>query len=161
LNSEKCTFGVPQGKLLAYIITKCDIEANPDKISAIAEIGLVKNVMDIQRLMGCLTALSWFMSYIGECELPLYKLLKKSDSFHWTKKAHKALDELKVLITKPPVLALQESGETLLYIMATTQVVSAALVVEREEPRHVYKVQRLVYYISKVLSDYETCYNQM
>jgi hypothetical protein len=161
LNSEKCTFGVPRGKLLGYIITECDIEANPDKISAIAEIGLVKNVMDIQRLMGCLTSLSWFMSYIGECELPLYKLLKKSDSFHWMEKAHKMLDELKVLITKPPVLALQESGETLLYIMATTQVVSAAVVVEREEPRHVYKVQRLVYYISKVLSDYETCYNQM
>jgi hypothetical protein len=36
LNLEKCTFGVSQGKLLGYIITKRDIEANPDKISAIA-----------------------------------------------------------------------------------------------------------------------------
>jgi hypothetical protein len=39
LNPEKCTFGVPQGKLLEYIITKHDIEANLDKISAITEIG--------------------------------------------------------------------------------------------------------------------------
>jgi hypothetical protein len=38
LNLEKCTFGVPQGKLLVYIITKCGIEANPNKISAIVEI---------------------------------------------------------------------------------------------------------------------------
>jgi hypothetical protein len=45
--------------------------------------------------------------------------------------------------------------------MATTQVISAALVVEREEPGHVYKVQRLVYYISKVLSDCEIRYNQV
>jgi hypothetical protein len=36
-----------------------------------------------------------------------------------------------------------------------------ALVVEREEPGHVYKVQQSVYYISKVLSDYETRYNQV
>jgi hypothetical protein len=41
------------------------------------------------------------------------------------------------------------------------QVISAALVVEQEEPGHVYKVQRLVYYISKVLYDYETRYNQV
>jgi hypothetical protein len=39
LNPEKCTFGVPQGILLGYITIKHDIKANPDKISAIAELG--------------------------------------------------------------------------------------------------------------------------
>jgi hypothetical protein len=39
LNPKKCTFEVPRGKLLGYIITKHDIKANPNKISAIAEIG--------------------------------------------------------------------------------------------------------------------------
>jgi hypothetical protein len=71
------------------------------------------------------------------------------------------LDELKTLITKSLVLASPEPGKTLLYVTATTQVVSTALVVEQEEPGHVYKVQRSVYYISKVLSDCETCYNQV
>jgi hypothetical protein len=46
-------------------------------------------------------------------------------------------------------------------MVATTQVVSATLVVEREEPRHVYKVQQPVYYISKVLFNCETLYNQV
>jgi hypothetical protein len=45
--------------------------------------------------------------------------------------------------------------------MATTQVISATLVVEQEEPEHVYKVQRPVYNINKVLSDCETYYNQV
>jgi hypothetical protein len=71
-----------------------------------------------------------------------------------------ALDKLKRLISKPPVLSSPEPGETLLlYVTATTQVISAALVEEWEEPGHIYKVQRPVYYIRKVLSDYETCYN--
>jgi hypothetical protein len=48
LNPIKCTFRVPRGKLLSYIITKCHIEANPDKISAIIEMEPVKNVKDIQ-----------------------------------------------------------------------------------------------------------------
>jgi hypothetical protein len=87
----------------------------------------------------------------------LYKLLKKSDSFHWTGETQKALDELKALMSKLPILASSEPGETLLlFITATTQVVSAALVVEREEPGHSYKVQRSVYYINKVPSDCET-----
>jgi hypothetical protein len=30
---------------------------------------------------------------------------------------------------------------------------------EREEPEHIYKVQRMIYYIIKVLSDCETCFN--
>jgi hypothetical protein len=89
-------------------------------------------------------------------------LLKKSYSFYWTVETQKALDDLKALISKPPVLASPEPNETLLlYVTATTQVTSATLVVEREEPRHAYKVQRPVYYISKVLSDFETRYNQV
>jgi hypothetical protein len=39
LNLEQCTFRVPRGKLLGYIITKHGIEANPDKILAIFEMG--------------------------------------------------------------------------------------------------------------------------
>jgi hypothetical protein len=41
----------------------------------------------------------------------------------------------------------------MLYISATSTVVSATIVVEREEEGHVYKVQRPVYYISEVLTD--------
>jgi hypothetical protein len=90
LNPKKCTFGVPWGKLLGYIITKHRIEANPDKISAITEIGQVRNVKDVQRLMGSLTALSLFMSRLGECRLPLYNLLKNY-SFSWIDETQKVI----------------------------------------------------------------------
>jgi hypothetical protein len=142
LNLEKCTFCVPRGKLLGHIITYCGIEANPDKILAIAEIGQVRNAKDVKRLMGCLAALSRFVSRLGECGHPIYRLLKKSDSFRWTDETQKALDDLKALIPKPPVLTSPEPGRTLLlYIIATVQVISVALVVEREEPGHIYKIQ--------------------
>jgi hypothetical protein len=67
---------------------------NPDKILAITEIGPIKNIKDVQQLMGCLTTLSQFMSLLEEHGPLLYKLPNKSDSFRWTKEAHKALDEL-------------------------------------------------------------------
>jgi hypothetical protein len=76
-------------------------------------------------------ALSRFVSQLGKCGLPLYKLQKKFDSFRWTDEAQQALDDLKALISKPPILALSKPSEALLlYIMATTQVINAALVVE-------------------------------
>jgi hypothetical protein len=43
-------------------MTERGIKANPDKISTIAEMGQVRNVKGIQWLMGCLMALSCFVS---------------------------------------------------------------------------------------------------
>ena len=45
-------------------------------------------------------------------------------------------------------MTVPQFGETLLiYIAATPRVVSMAIVVEREEAGHAYKVQRPVYFI--------------
>ena len=47
---------------------------------------------------------------------------------------------VKQLLTKATILVPPTEGEHLLYIAATTQVISAALVVEWEEERHAFKV---------------------
>ena len=63
---------------------------------------------------------------------------------------------------KGPILVPPTDGEPLLlYITATTQVVSTALMVEQEEEGHALKVQRPVYFISEVLSDSKTRYPQI
>jgi hypothetical protein len=88
--------------------------------------------------------------------------MKKSDHFTWTPEVQEALDSLKNMLKSPPILTVPTPEEPmLLYISATTQVVSAALVVEREEPGRTQKVQRPVYFVSEVLSDSKTCYSQM
>jgi ribonuclease HI len=49
----------------------------------------------------------------------------------------------------------------LIYVAATTQVVSAAIVVERQEEGHALPVQRPVYFVSEVLSETKICYPQV
>jgi hypothetical protein len=49
----------------------------------------------------------------------------------------------------------------LLYIVATNQVVSATVVVERQEEGHALPVQRPIYFISEVLSKTKTWYPQI
>jgi hypothetical protein len=39
LNPEKCVFGVPRGMLLVFIVSERGIEANPEKIAAITNMG--------------------------------------------------------------------------------------------------------------------------
>jgi hypothetical protein len=162
LNPEKCVFGVPRGMLLGFIVSERGIEANPEKITAITNMGPIENLKGVQRVMGCLAALSRFISRLGEKGLPLYRLLRKAERFAWTPEAEEALRNLKALLTNAPILVPFAAGEALLiYVAATTQVVSAAIVVERREEGHALLVQRPVYFISEVLSETKIRYPQI
>jgi hypothetical protein len=48
--------------LLDFVVSECGIEANPEKISAITEMGPIQNLKGIQRVTGCLAALSRFIA---------------------------------------------------------------------------------------------------
>jgi hypothetical protein len=74
---------------------------------------------------------------LSEKALPLYRLLKKSEHFSWTLEAEEALAKLKATLSNSPILVPPTTREPLLvYVAATTQVVSAVLVVERAEEGH-------------------------
>jgi dsDNA-binding SOS-regulon protein len=67
--------------------------------------------------------------------------VKKTDRFAWTAEVQEALDKVKELLTRASVLVPSAEKEPLLlYITATTQVVSVALVVQRKEEGHTLKV---------------------
>jgi dsDNA-binding SOS-regulon protein len=134
LNPNKCVFGVPSGKLLGFIISHRGIEANPEKISAITKMKAPTCIKDVQKLTGCMAALNRFISKLGERGLPFFKLLKYQEKFMWTPEADQALAQLKDFLSKPPVLtAPHKKEQLLLYLAATSHVVSTAIVVERQE----------------------------
>jgi hypothetical protein len=81
LNPEKCIFRVPRGMLLGYIISQRDIEPNPKKVATLDRMGPIQDLKGVQKVLGCLAALSHFISRLGEKGLPLYWLLKKHERF--------------------------------------------------------------------------------
>jgi hypothetical protein len=47
LNPEKCVFGVPRGMLLGFIVSERGIEANPEKIATITNMGPIKDLKGV------------------------------------------------------------------------------------------------------------------
>src|SRR5438128_8238086 len=162
LNPEKCVFGVPSGKLLSFIVSNRGIEVNPEKLKDIFRMNSLTTLKDVQKLTGCMAALSHFISRLGERAMPFYKLLKKQDKFQWTPEAQQAFDKLKEFLTNSPVLVPPMPEEPLLlYIKATSHMVSTAIVVERQEEGHIQKVQHRVYFVSEVLNESKIRYPQV
>jgi ribonuclease HI len=148
--------------LLGYIVSQRGIEANPEKVAALERMGPIRNLKGFQKVLGCLAALSRFISRLGEKGLSLYQLLKKHKRFSWTVEAQEALDKLKATLSHAPILTSPQDDEPLyLYVTATTQVVSAVIVVEHMEEGHTLPVQWSVYYIIEVLSETKARYSKV
>jgi hypothetical protein len=151
LNPEKCILGVPFGKLLCFLVSHRCIEANPTKVEAIHRMNRPTGKKHVMKLTSMMAVLGLFINKLGEKGPPFSKLLKKSDKFKWTDEVDQALEVVKTFLTTPPIMVPLAPKETvLLYISASTQVVSTVLVAERPEEGHQYPVQRPVYYVSEV-----------
>ncbi|XP_022854622.1 uncharacterized protein LOC111375929 [Olea europaea var. sylvestris] len=101
LNPEKCVFGVASGKFLGFMITHWGIEANPDKIQALAAMESPKTKKEVQKLTG----------RNEECD--------------------KAFQELKQTLESPPILTKPKPEDTLhLYLAVSQSAVSGILVKE-------------------------------
>ena len=111
LNPRKCTFGVTAEKFLGFMVSQRGIEANPDKIQAIMEMTLPRNINEVQSLNGKVAALNRFVSKATDKCLPFFHTLKKS--FEWTDECQQAFEQLKAYLSAPPLLSPSQSGEEL------------------------------------------------
>jgi len=63
-------FGVPSGLLLGNVVSHDGIWANPSNVKAVLDMRPPKNIKYIQKLTGCMAALSRFISRLGEKVFP-------------------------------------------------------------------------------------------
>lgn len=156
LNPAKCSFGVSSGKFLGFLVTKCGIEADPDQIRAIQEIRSPRNIKEVQRLNGRIAALSRFISRSSERCRPFFTTLRKAKDFEWTAECEEALQQLKIYLASPPLLAKPQDGETLFAYLAMSETAGSAVLVREQEGK-----QHPIYYVLRSLLDPETRYSAL
>jgi hypothetical protein len=61
--------------MLGYMVLSRGIDANPTKVEAIEKLQPPRMRREIQKRVGMMAALSRFISKLGECGMPFYKLL--------------------------------------------------------------------------------------
>nr|KYP71267.1 Transposon Ty3-I Gag-Pol polyprotein [Cajanus cajan] len=122
---------------------------------AIIDMRRPRNVKEVQRLAGRIASLARFLPCMADKSRPIMSLLKKARKFQWTEECELSFQEFKAMLAAPPLLSKQNpQSDLIVYIVVSKKAISAALVQERKE-------QVLVYFVSRVLQEAETRYQQL
>ncbi|XP_026450804.1 uncharacterized protein LOC113350917 [Papaver somniferum] len=110
----------------------------------------LKNLKEVQKLNGSLTALGRFIARSSDKCKHFFNILKKGNKFEWTAECEEAFQKIKEYLATIPILQKPDPDELLaLYIEATEDAVSAVLVKTNTN------IEKPIYYVSKTLNPAE------
>jgi ribonuclease HI len=155
MNPLKCAFGVSAGKFLGFIVHEKGVEIDPKKIELIKKVQAPTCKEELQRFLGKVNYLRRFICNLSgkvDAFTPLLRL-ESGAEFTWGAKQQEAFDEIKSVLTSPPVLQVPKSGVPFwLYVAAEPSVIGAVLTQETNDKEYV------VAYESRRFLDTETRY---
>jgi len=94
------------------VVNKSGVHVDPEKIKAIQEWPILKNVGDIRNFHGLASFYRRFVPHFSTIASPLNELAKKDTPFVWGDRQQQAFDEIKDTLTQAPVLALPNFEKT-------------------------------------------------
>ena len=157
LNPLKCAFEVIASKFLGFMVTQRGIEENPAQLKAILQSPAPSFKKEIQQLTDRLAALRRFISCFTDRMKPFFTTLRGASRAEWDEECDRAFVAIKQYLSEPPILLSPEARDTLyLYLAASEIAVSVALFKECGDAK-----LRLVFFVSKSLTDAETRYTHL
>lgn len=104
LRKEKCSFFQREVNYLGHRISKEGIKKTNDKIKAIVEAPIPKNVSEVRSFAGMVNYYSKFIPNLSTLLHPIYNLLKNNTKFQWSKNCDLAFKKIKEIISSDDVL---------------------------------------------------------
>ena len=152
LNKEKMQFKQRQVSYMGHMITSEGLQADPNKIEAIVKMPTPTDREGVQRLLGMTNYVQRFAPRLADATKPLRDLLKEENAFVWDQTHDKALDEVKSILTKAPVLKyFSQDKKSVLQCDASKDGLGACLMQEGHP----------IAYASRALTPTETNYAQI
>ncbi|CAJ2652754.1 unnamed protein product [Trifolium pratense] len=102
---SKCSFGVSEIEYLGHLVTGQGVSMDRDKIKAVLEWPIPKNIKQLRGFLGLTGYYRRFIKHYARLAAPLTDLLKK-ENYNWNAQTELAFQELKAAMTSAPVLAL-------------------------------------------------------
>jgi hypothetical protein len=108
---SKCSFYWKQIHYLGHIISEDRIAVDPEKIEAIREWSMLKNVTEVRSFMGLPSYYRRFIEGFSKISHPITSLQRKGVKFQWTLDCEKSFQHLKQLLTSGPILRNADPNE--------------------------------------------------
>ena len=149
INSEKCTFRVPEVKLLGYIVSSGGIRPDPAKVEAVRDMAPPRDVKGVQRFLGMAGYYRQCIPQFAVIAEPLVQVTRKGVPFEWTEERNDAWEQLKVQLTSEQVMAYPVLGRPYrLYTDASDKCIGGILCQSDSTG-----LERPIQYFSKQLKD--------
>lgn len=153
LNSKKCRFGARQIKVLGHLVSVDGIRPDPDKIQAVSEFPVPKNLKDVRGFLGLCTYFRKFIPAFSNLAEPLNELLRMGRAFHWDQPQEHAFNSLKRALISDPILGhFLEGADTELRTDASGHGLGAVLA------QNVGNTKRVIAYANRTLTKCERNY---
>eukprot|EP00253_Pinus_taeda_P009062 PITA_09062 len=114
---SKCDFFKEEIQYLGHVITKEGIAVDPEKIKAIMDWPVPKDVADVRSFMSLAGYYRRFVEGFSRVAFPITSLQKKGKKFHWTPNCQKSFEQLKHLLTMAPILRIADPDKD--YVVCT------------------------------------------
>jgi len=101
---SKCTFGTHEVEYLGHIVSAEGIKTDPSKVKDLLEMSPPKSPKEVRSFLGLAVFFQKFIRGYSKIAAPLNELLKESQEFKWTQVQQEAFDQLKLVISRAPVL---------------------------------------------------------
>ena len=91
---------------LGHVTSKDEISVEPNKIKAINEWPVPKNVINIRSFMGITGYYRNFIKGFSKIAYPITSLQKKGKKFDWSEKCNESFNKLKHVLSTTPILKI-------------------------------------------------------
>ncbi|XP_065369018.1 uncharacterized protein LOC135961445 [Calliphora vicina] len=104
LNITKSKFCVTTVQYLGYVIGNGGIKTDPEKVSAIVNWPVPKNIRQVRGFLGLAGWYRRFIENFSSIVFPITEILSTKKKFVWTPEAQAAFENIKTLLTTAPIL---------------------------------------------------------
>ena len=138
LKPSKCDLLKKEVLFLGHVVSSAGIQPNPELIETVEKWDTQRCVRHVQQFLGLCNYYRRFIRNFSEIASPLSQLTKKNIQFKWTEQTNDAFQQLKMALTRAPVLAYpQQEGTYILDTDASGNGIGAVLSQEQNGEEHV------------------------
>jgi hypothetical protein len=148
LNLKKSHFGMEEGKLLGYIISKEGIKIDPSRVDGILKIDTPCSKKEVQYFLGKVNFLRRFILNLEEIIKDITCMLIKGNGIKWNPEARKYFEDIKVALTRDPMLASPDFTKYFILFSFTSEHTIAGMLLQKDEQNF----EKPIAYFSRTLS---------